>query len=154
MLIAQAMHVPVLHRRDEPLSGPQTEAEIHGQPVIPDEASGEYGFGQPGEVIQIILEPSGRLTGYISKFGSHESDRGAPLTFPFFHTLVSGEQIQFETSTIHGVWYSFRGSIARDTAKGRSEEGYYRLSGLMEEHDTAAATVQKRNVDLKLSRAF
>jgi hypothetical protein len=152
-LSAQVMQSPVLHLRNEPSRQPQIVTEIHGRPVLPDEASGEYGFGQPGEVIQIILEPPGRLTGYISRFGNHESDQGTPLTFLFLRTSVAGEQIQFETNTVHGVWYSFRGSITRGTAETRSQEGYYRLSGLLEEHDLAAGSVQKRNLDLKLSRS-
>jgi hypothetical protein len=153
-LYAQDIHPPVLHHRGDPVPSPQTQAEIHGTPVLPDDASGEYGFGEPGEVIQIILEPQGRLTGYISKFGDHDSDRGAPLTLIFRHTSVSGEQIQFETGTIHGVWFAFHGSILRGVAKSRSEEGYFHLVGTLEEHDVAAGTLQKRNVDLKLSKSL
>lgn len=153
ILFAQAIHAPVLHRRDEPERGPQTITEVHGAPVLPDEASGEYLLGQPGEVIEIILEPQGRLTGYISVFGNRDSDRGTPLTFLFHHTSVAGEQFSFETATVHGVWYSFSGSIRKGEVQSRAEEGFYRLTGTMEEHDTAAGTVQKRNVDLKLSRS-
>lgn len=152
-LLGQDIHPPVLHHRGDPAPSPQTDAEVRGTPVLPEDASGEYGFGQPGEVIQIILEPQGRLTGYISKLGDHDSDRGTPLTLIFRHTSVSGEQIQFETGTVHGVWFAFRGSILRGTAKDRREEGYFRLVGTLEEHDVAAGTLQKRNVDLKLSRS-
>jgi hypothetical protein len=151
--LAQAIHAPVLHHRDEPERGLQTVTEVHGQPVLSDDVSGEYLLGEPGEVIEIILERQGHLTGYISVFGNHDSDRGTPLTFLFHHTSVSGEQIRFETVTVHGVWYGFAGSIRRGEAKTRAEEGFYRLSGTLEEHDTAGGTVQKRNVDLKLSRS-
>lgn len=153
LLLAQAIHAPVLHRRDEPERGPQTITEVHGAPVLPDDASGEYLLGQPGEVVEIILEQQGRLTGYISAFGNRDSDRGTPLTFLFHHTSVSGEQISFETITVHSTWYSFVGSIQRGDAKTRAEDGFYRLIGTLEEHDTAAGTVQKRNVDLKLSHS-
>lgn len=152
-LPAQDIHPPVLRHRGDPVPSLQTDAEVHGAPVLPEDASGEYGFGQPGEVIQIILEPQGRLTGYISKFGDHDSDRGTPLTLIFRHTSVSGEQIQFETGTIHGVWFAFRGSILRGVPKDRSEGGLFRLVGTLEEHDVAAGTLQKRNVDLKLSKS-
>jgi hypothetical protein len=128
--------------------------EVHGQPVLSDDASGEYILGQPGEVIQIILEQQGHLTGYISIFGDHDSDRGTPLTFLFQHTAVSGEQVRFETGIVHGVWYGFRGMIVRGAAKSHAEEGYYHLTGSMEEHDVVAGTVQRRNVDLKLSRSI
>lgn len=153
-LVAQAIHPPVLHRRNEQELGQQTMMEVHGQPILSEDASGEYNLGQPGEVIQIILEQQGHLTGYISILGDHDSDRGTPLTFMFHHTSVSGEQVQFATGTVHGVWYGFHGSILRGAARSHSEEGYYRLTGVLEEHDMAAGTTQKRNVDLKLSRSL
>ena len=95
---------------------------------IPEDASGEYMLGHPGEVVEITLQ-FGALSGYISRQGDGESDSGTPLTFFFDQTSFHGQELRFTTQQIHGVWYSFQGTIARGSGKTREEDGYYVLMG-------------------------
>ena len=41
--------------------------------------SGMYSFLQEGEFVQLTIEDDGRVTGFISRYGDSESDRGAFL---------------------------------------------------------------------------
>ena len=56
--------------------------------------------------------------------GDAETDANTPLTFFFDRTSVDGSEIAFQTRVLHGVWYSFRGTILRGKAKARDEDGY------------------------------
>lgn len=150
---AQAGHDPVLLRREMQRELAQTNAQVEGQPVLPEEASGEYNLDKPGELLQIILDGGGRLTGYLSIEGDRESDRGTPLTFLFRHTRVSREQIAFETVVIHSVWYGFRGAIEHAPEDSKQSFGAYRLTGVLEEHELVSGTVTRRNLDLRLKQA-
>ena len=42
-----------------------------------DDYSGMYSFLQDGEFVQLTVEDAGRVTGFISRYGDLESDRGA-----------------------------------------------------------------------------
>ena len=44
-----------------------------------DNYSGMYSFLQDGEFVQITVEDEGRVTGFISRYGDSDSDRGAFL---------------------------------------------------------------------------
>src|SRR6266576_2388513 len=53
------------------------------QPPVPkkpaEDYSGMYAFLQDGEFVQVTVEDAGRLTGFVSRYGDLESDRGAFL---------------------------------------------------------------------------
>ncbi len=149
---AQSAMQPVLHRRSEAVSRrPQANA-IHGRSSssLPEEASGEYQLGESGEIIEIILQ-AGQLDGYISRNGDTESDRGTPLTFFFDRTSVSARRLNFTTWQVHGIWFSFEGTIVRGPGRSREEESFYLLEGELVGHDTVERTEQRRSVSLKLS---
>lgn len=113
---------PVLHSRRENQPEARTRA-TSGIGTIPADASGEYELDGKGSIIQITIE-HGRLNGYITKM-----DHDTALTLFFDHTTVDGNRLSFETKTVHGLHYSFRGTIVRGQAKARSMNGYYRLLG-------------------------
>jgi hypothetical protein len=124
----------------------------HASTLLPEDASGEYLLGDSGNVIEISLQ-SGLLDGYISKLGDLESDRGAPLTYFFTRTELHQRRLSFITRRVHGVWYSFEGSIVRGPARTRKDAGYYLLEGELVEHNNAGmSTEQGRTVSLKSSR--
>jgi len=150
---AQTATDPALHRRgdrsttDHPVVVKQGKTNA----LIPEEASGEYMLGRPGELVEITMQ-FGELSGYISRQGDGESDSGTPLTFFFDQTSMRGQELKFATRQIHSIWYSFQGTIVRGPGKSRSEEGYYLLTGELIEHNTAEKTESRRSVSLKSGR--
>src|SRR5258706_3815168 len=52
---------------------------LHSQNSGSDEYSGMYSFVRDGEFIQITIEDKSAVSGFISRFGDSESDRGACL---------------------------------------------------------------------------
>lgn len=150
---AQAASQPVLHRRTEPASSNQAVvvSQHRGNSLLPEEASGEYQLDDSGSLIEITLQFGG-LSGYISREGDQESDHGAPLTFMFDRTTLDGQRLGFTTRQVHGVWFSFQGTIARGQARTRAEDGYYLLEGELIEHNEVSKTQRRVTVSLKLSR--
>jgi hypothetical protein len=115
----------------------------------PTDYSGMYSFLKDGEFVQINVEPQNKLTGFISRYGELESDRGAFLDQFFKQGEIRGDQLAFHTEEVHGVWYEFKGSAQRGNAKTTKEEGYYVLKGTLLEHATDArgqATSRSREV--------
>lgn len=126
--------------------------DIKAPSNLPPDASGEYLLGSdPGEVIQISIQPR-ELGGYISRLGDADSDQGTPLTFFFTHTSLDGSRLGFATHQVHGVWYSFEGTIERGAGKTHAEEGYYLLQGTLMKYDVAGGRSERRRVSLKLAR--
>jgi hypothetical protein len=119
---------------------PQEEAGVYepGESNLPAEASGGYALNPEGnEVIEVILNgggPETRLQGYITRLGDGPSDQGAPLTYFFSRTTVSGSEITFITRQVHGVWWSFRGSIDHGRAAMSTQKGFYFLNGTLTQH--------------------
>jgi hypothetical protein len=152
-VLGQQQPVPALHRRIEAssLDGADSSTISRGRTTLPLDASGEYSLGQSGETVQIDLEPK-YLGGYISRFGDRMSDQGTPLTFFFATSALNGQQLSFTTRKVHGVWFSFVGTIVRGNASTRAEEGYYRLEGRMVLHDDASGTQQARDVSLQMTK--
>jgi hypothetical protein len=143
---AQQQAEPRLQRREEALE----EIGIYrpGRSNLPDEASGSYALStNPAEVIEIILngqDDQVRLQGYVTRIGQGVSDRGASLTYFFARTTVSPSQLTFMTRQVHGVWWSFTGSIERGSAQMSTEKGFYYLTGTLTEHfDNGQAAPQR-----------
>jgi hypothetical protein len=143
---------PVLHRRgynqvDEDLG---YDTRSSGRTVLPVEASGEYALGS-GEVVEVELQPD-RLSGFITRFGDRMSDEGTPLTFFFATARLAGQQMAFTTRQVHGIWFSFEGTIVRGSARSRDQQGYYLLEGRLVLHDATSQTEQARMVSLPMAR--
>jgi hypothetical protein len=145
---------PVLHRRayNQADDGVDIETRSTGRTILPLEASGEYTLGT-NEIVEVDLQ-SDRLSGFITRMGDRESDQGTPLTFFFATSRLSGQRMAFTTRQIHGVWFSFEGTIVRGTARSRDQQGYYLLEGQLVLHDAANQTQQARNVSLPMARQF
>ncbi|QNI32014.1 hypothetical protein H7849_23875 [Alloacidobacterium dinghuense] len=150
---AQSATQPALHHRGDPSTTdhPIVVRQARANSVIPEDASGEYMLGHPGELIQITMQFGG-LSGYVSRQGDGESDSGTPLTFFFDQTSLLGQDLKFTTRQIHGIWYSFQGTIVRGPGRTHSDDGYYLLTGNLIEHDSAMKTESRRTVSLKSSR--
>jgi hypothetical protein len=124
-----------------------------GRSNLPDGAAGAYALSpDPAEVIEIILNGDSnfvRLQGYLTRMGDGTSDRGAPLTYFFARTTVSPTGLSFITRQVHGVWWSFAGTIDRGSAQTNAQKGYYFLNGTLTEHfDTGQSAPRRVNLPL------
>ena len=114
--------------------------------------SGMYSFLQEGEFVQITVEDEGRVTGFVSRYGDSESDRGAFLDQFFKQGKLDRTKLSFTTDTVHGVWYEFKGAIERGEGKTPSDEAYYVVKGTLTEYRTDAnkkVTSKSREVTFK-----
>jgi len=100
--------------------------------------SGMYGFFRDGEFLQLTIEDGGKVTGFVSRFGDLESDRGVFLDHFFKQGKLDGAKLSFTTETVHNVWYEFKGTVDRGQGKTRGEEDYYVLHGTLTEYSMDA----------------
>jgi hypothetical protein len=106
-------------------------------PALPgSEYSGMYAFLRDGEFVQVTVEDQGHITGFVSRYGDLESDRGAFLDHFFKQGKLAGNRLTFTTETVHGVWFEFRGTVERGEGKNAGDEGYYVLKGSLTETAT------------------
>ncbi len=116
------------------------------------EYSGMYNFLRDGEFVQVTVEDQGHVTGFISRYGDSESDRGAFLDHFFKQGKLDGNKLTFATQTVHGIWFEFRGTVERGEGKKAGDEAYYVLKGTLTENATDEAkktTSRSREVALK-----
>jgi hypothetical protein len=120
--------------------------------VSPQDYSGMYTFLQDGEFVQLTIEEKGRITGFISRFGDSESDKGVFMNQFFKSGNLLEDKLDFTTENVHGVWFEFAGTVVRGSGKKPEEEGYYVLRGTLTRFNTDAdrkTTSQARTVELK-----
>ena len=102
------------------------------QPAAPqDDYSGMYSFLKDGEFVQITIEDQGAVSGFISRFGDSESDKGSFLDQFFKSGTIEGQKLTFTTEPVHGVWFTFEGAFDRGPGKKPDEEGYYLIRGTL-----------------------
>ncbi len=113
--------------------------------------SGMYSFLREGEFVQLTVD-DGKLSGYISRFGDSDSDKGQFIDQFFDKTSLQGGRLSFTTKTIHGMWYDFSGTITTTAGRKPPEEGYRVIKGTLMQHLTDAKGVEKamqRQVEFK-----
>src|SRR5215467_11718353 len=123
-----------------------------GTPGTVPDYSGMYEFLRDGEFVQITIEDKGNVTGFISRFGDSESDKGVFMNQFFKSGKLDGDKLSFTTEPVHGVWFEFAGAIVRGAGKKSEEEAYYVLQGTLTRFTTDAdkkTTSQARSVELK-----
>src|SRR5579872_5036355 len=108
-------------------------ALAQSQPAASDDYSGMYSFLKDGEFVQLNLEGQGKVTGFVSRYGDSESDRGAFLDHFFKKDSMSGNRVQFTTDQVHGVWFDFNGTLQRGAGKTPDDEDYYEMKGMLTE---------------------
>src|SRR5881227_2699502 len=96
--------------------------------------SGMYSFLKDGEFVQITVEDGGRLTGFISRYGDGESDKGAFLDQFFKSGKLEGNKLNFTTDVVDGTAYEFRGLVERGEGKNPGDDGYFVLKGTLTEN--------------------
>src|SRR5690348_5863648 len=76
---------------------PASEAQPNG----PDSPySGMYSFLREGEFVQLTVE-QGELSGFVSRMGDLDSDRGVFLDQFFDKGKIKGNQVSFVTKPVH-----------------------------------------------------
>ena len=120
-------------------SGQGTEAKpAPPSPQAAPDYSGMYTFLRDGEFVQITVEERGQVTGFISRYGDLDSDKGAFLDQFFKTGTLDANRLAFTTQTVHGVWFEFKGSVDRGEGKTRGDESYYELRGTLVQNVTDA----------------
>ena len=113
--------------------------------------SGMYSFLKEGEFVQINLEEQGRVTGFVSRYGDTESERGVFLDHFFKEGRLEGNRLTFTTETVRGISYEFRGAVERGEGKNPGDEAYYVLKGtLIENTMDDAKKVSSRSMEVAL----
>jgi hypothetical protein len=135
----------MLFAQEPPKSG--ADAAYH-----PDPLSGMYSFLREGEFVEIDFEEGNQLTGFISRFGDLDSDRGAFLDHTFAKGEHSGEKLSFATNPVHGVWFEFKGKVSTDKTKQPGAEGYAIIHGTLiqyKEDNNKKTTAKSTEVTFK-----
>jgi hypothetical protein len=102
-------------------------------PDVSSDLSGMFTFLREGEFVQLTVE-DGQLSGFISRFGDTESDKGTFIDHFFDKTSLKGDHLYFKTKTVHAVWYEFDGTMSVAAGKLKGEEGYRELRGKLTVH--------------------
>ncbi|MEO5935901.1 MAG: hypothetical protein ABIP81_01675, partial [Terriglobales bacterium] len=143
-------------------------------PAAAPDISCMYTFLEEGEFVQINVENTepagktrstnanapgaatpakpGKVSGFVSRFGDLESDKGAFLDHFFTQGASAGSELSFTTRTVHGVWFEFTGKVERGSGKLKAEEGFYIIRGTLKRNHIDAnkkTTTQSRDVILK-----
>jgi hypothetical protein len=113
------------------LSAAQQMQPQQPAPPAPQDYSGMYSFLREGEFIQFTVDEKFAITGFISRFGDSESDRGVFLNQFFKSGKLTGNKVVFTTEVVHGNSFSFEGNVERGPGKSLDEEGYYVLRGTL-----------------------
>jgi hypothetical protein len=150
LLLAGAQANPNLQDRD------RQNKDRHNRvprPATPGaDYSGMYSFLRDGEFVQVTVEDQGRVTGFVSRYGDSESDRGVFLDHFFKSGKLDASHLAFTTETVHGASFEFQGTVERGEGKSRGDEAYYVLKGTLVENttdETKKTASQSREVALK-----
>jgi len=134
-----------------PGMGALMQAQNTAPVATPSDLSGMFTFLREGEFVQLTVE-DGQLSGFISRFGDTESDKGEFIDQFFDKTSLQGDHLSFKTKTVHAVWYEFDGTVTTAAGKKKGEEGYRVLSGKLTLHKSDAKgkeQASERTVEFK-----
>ncbi len=116
-----------------------------------NDISGMYTFLRDGEFVQLTVD-DGKLSGYLSRYGESESDKGQFIDQFFDKTSLVGDRLSFNAKTVHGIWYDFNGRVSITPGKQPASEGYRVMKGTLIEHATDEKGSEKsmqRQVEFK-----
>jgi hypothetical protein len=100
--------------------------------------SGMYTFLKEGELLQLTVEDAGHVTGFISRFGEGETDKGEFLDQFFKSGKIEAGKLSFTTEIVHGVGFDFKGTVERGEGKNPGDEAYFVLKGTLTETESDA----------------
>jgi hypothetical protein len=125
-----------------------------------DDVSGMYSFLRDGEFVQITIDrkegdasaKSVPVSGFVSRYGDLESDRGVFLDHFFTKGSLENSNLTFTTRMVHGTWFEFTGQVERGDAKSRATDGYYVLKGTLKQNVMGSdkkVTAKSREITMK-----
>ena len=117
-----------------------------------DDYSGMYSFLKDGEFVQITVEDGGKVSGFISRYGDTDADKDTFIDQFFESGKLEGNHLTFATKPVHGVWYTFEGTLGRGPGNSVEDEGYYVARGTLTRFKAAKdekTTREPRTVELK-----
>lgn len=120
-------------------------------PATAPDPSGMYSFLKEGEFVEVDIDGH-NVTGFISRYGETDSDRGAFLDHMFKTGSYDGTNLAFATRQVHDISYNFKGKLTRDESKAPGAEGYYVIKGVLTEttqHGDDKPTARERDVEFK-----
>lgn len=129
-------HMIALAQEKPPASEPAPTSQAKPPDRPGAEYSGMYSFLKEGEFVQVTVEDAGRVTGFVSRYGDIESDKGVFLDQFFKTGKLEGSSLTFTTEVVHGTAYEFKGTIGRGEGKKPGDEAYYVLKGMLTERVT------------------
>jgi len=113
--------------------------------------SGMYTFLKEGEFVQLTVE-EGKVSGFVSRFGDTESDKGEFIDQFFDKASLEGSHLSFKTKTVHALWFEFDGTISVAPGKKVGDEGYRVIRGKLTLHASDAKgndQASEKTVELK-----
>src|SRR5271166_2362511 len=134
-LVVSLLTVTVALQQPPPSSAAKNAAKA-------DDPSGTYSFLREGEFVQLTMD-DGKLSGYVSRFGDTDSDKGTFIDQLFDKASLNGNRLSFTTKTVHGTWYEFTGVITITPGKQPAQEDYRVIKGTLVQHVTDANKVDK-----------
>lgn len=152
LLLAYCALTPLRAQSADPGANPgQTPSPPKAQ--TDQQYSGMYSFLKEGEFVQVTVEDGGSVTGFVSRYGDGESDKGAFLDQFFKTGKLDGNKLTFATEIVHGVSFDFSGTIERGEGKNPGDEAYFVLKGILTEKSTDVnkkVTARQRDVVFKM----
>ena len=149
LALAQATSPQSTSAQDKKSSKSAPAKNVQDAPA--GDISGMYTFLRDGEFVQVDVE-DGVVTGFVSRYGDSESDRGAFLDQMFKKASLDGKKLHFETRVVHGVSYEFSGTVERGEGKAPGAEAYWVLKGTLTQKSEDAqkkVTAKERAVEFK-----
>jgi len=129
----------------------QAAAPQNAATASADDYSGMYSFLKEGEFVQVTIE-GGKVSGFISRFGDSDADKGTFLDQFFKSGKSDGNQLSFTTESVHGVSFTFDGTFSRGPGTTGDDEAYYLLRGTLTRLSMNAekkTSSQERTVEFK-----
>lgn len=107
------------------------QSQAGAQPTEAEDISGMYTFLREGEFVQVTVEDGDRVSGFVSRYGDSDSDKGTFLDQFFSKAALKDKHLSFTTKPTHGVWFEFDGTVEREPGKTPHNEGYRVLRGTL-----------------------
>jgi hypothetical protein len=137
-------------------SAPPAQASAPADPAKPasivEDISGMYSFLREGEFVQINIEEGNAVTGFVSRYGDSDGDKGSFLDQFFSKAAFDGKHLTFATKPVHSIWFEFDGNVQRGSGKTPKDEAYRIIHGKLTQFTTEAsgrASSKSREVDMK-----
>jgi hypothetical protein len=135
-----------------PASGQSKPAPTTADSAQSNDISGMYSFLREGEFVQINIEEQGVVSGFISRYGDSQSDKGAFLDQFFEKASFANNHLQFKTKPVHSIWFEFEGEVGRGTGKTPTDDAYRVIRGKLTQHEMDSAqkdSAKSRDVEFK-----